>query len=1319
VRIVHFFIDGFGIFHNVTVRDLLPGFTLFVGDNETGKSTCLSFLRDILFGFRDNRTKENNFPALAGGRQGGSITVAGDLYGKAVIERRSGKKGGSVTVTYADERKGSEEELHQILGNTTRELFKNIYAFSLNELQTIDTLDNESVKNVLYSAGIGTAMLSLPKAITGIETKMGDLFKPGGRNPQINQKLFALEAVRTSLRQARTGIELYDAASEALEKKIHEIEMLQEEHRSVNKEKFLIQTYLKLWDNWISLEDLQRELAGLPLVVENFPENGVERLDRELEKLNREKGILSEFVSDRDNLAKEIKAIHVNEKILGETAAIRTLLDKKEGYVFAKENVPVMSEKLELRKRDIFDILNILGKDWTEERILKVDRSLFTREAILKQQKSLETMRSNREETQRIVKSKQEEHETALAAQAQAQKDIERYLDMPAEADEKTILALQQGRDQFASIATDLPQRLRELEEARGELAETIKEISPEWTEANILDFDCSISAQQKVQAHESTQAKATQECVQARTRLESIHIELKNAREQYDAKARELENMEHMHAASRDELAGKKAALRTLKSCVFEQDRLSAEMRHLEERLSDKRQEMTRQGPVENGHSVNLLKPAAFAATILGLAVFGLLAALKAWTMGVVAGGMLVVIGIIIFFVYHNALRKQALQTAQKQAHLSEIEQQVSAMDNQLVEIKGQYAGLSDKIAGLADGLGMDIPIKPGSIDSLETGIDEDVRIADNKKRLFDEAQSLKNHVMQIEQSTEMQAKVVDNSESNLQKAKFDWENYLGTLRLQPGLLPGTVNHIFTKIEAVKTRIKHINEIKERISLMEETKDAYLSFTKNIPSLTGLTGKGLVELLSGVDLFLEENRKIEKERNERRLAEEILEEKKARTKEMESALQEATDRLREVENNEKRAHASWQDWLGGHGFDRELSPDIAIEAFRKIDECIRLIHEKAELTAQIGDKKDSIETYLSMARTVFEKLGEAMPEIQSLMTVIEKLGEDLDETKTNRARKEELFRKIPGIEAKIVLSNEKIAVIENEIYALLKAGNSQGQEEFRTRGRFFAKRTELLNRINEEERALKVISGEDDIAVLKEKLKTLDNTFLNTTHASLSENLDSMETRLNHCRQEKADLSQEISRLASADDISRLRTEEEGLLEEIRLLSRDWACYAIARFLLGEARKQFEQEQQPKVIHDAGTFFQTITNGQYEKIIAPIGEDTIDVIMRDGRRKQPEELSRGTAEQLYLAIRFGYISNFTVNGEKLPVIMDDILVNFDPGRAQQTAKTILKLSETHQVLFFTCHPETVGIFREYNGNIPVYTLQDGIIKSV
>ena len=86
------------------------------------------------------------------------------------------------------------------------------------------------------------------------------------------------------------------------------------------------------------------------------------------------------------------------------------------------------------------------------------------------------------------------------------------------------------------------------------------------------------------------------------------------------------------------------------------------------------------------------------------------------------------------------------------------------------------------------------------------------------------------------------------------------------------------------------------------------------------------------------------------------------------------------------------------------------------------------------------------------------------------------------------------------------------------------------------------------------------------------------------------------------------------------------------------------------------------------------------------------------------GASKQPAELSRGTREQLYLALRFGLIREFGDHSERLPVVVDEALVNFDPGRARLAAESFAELSQTNQVLVFTCHPATADMFAEAAG---------------
>jgi hypothetical protein len=106
------------------------------------------------------------------------------------------------------------------------------------------------------------------------------------------------------------------------------------------------------------------------------------------------------------------------------------------------------------------------------------------------------------------------------------------------------------------------------------------------------------------------------------------------------------------------------------------------------------------------------------------------------------------------------------------------------------------------------------------------------------------------------------------------------------------------------------------------------------------------------------------------------------------------------------------------------------------------------------------------------------------------------------------------------------------------------------------------------------------------------------------------------------------------------------------------------------------------------------------MTLGRYSSVRAVLGENRFEVVMDDSVGKRPEQLSRGTAEQLFLALRFALVEEYCSNTESMPVLLDDVLVNFDPVRARAAAAAVIELSKRHQVIALTCHPDTVTMFQ-------------------
>ena len=186
---------------------------------------------------------------------------------------------------------------------------------------------------------------------------------------------------------------------------------------------------------------------------------------------------------------------------------------------------------------------------------------------------------------------------------------------------------------------------------------------------------------------------------------------------------------------------------------------------------------------------------------------------------------------------------------------------------------------------------------------------------------------------------------------------------------------------------------------------------------------------------------------------------------------------------------------------------------------------------------------------------------------------------------------------------------------------------------------------------------------------------------------------------------------------------LSRLRLRAASLSGTIRGLGLEWSQYALARHLLLEARGRFEKERQPGVIRAASALFSAITGGAWVGIAASLEDSSLRVLPPHGEPVSPEVLSRGTQEQLYLALRLAHIRNHAAQAAALPVIMDDVLVNFDPDRALRTAQTFGDLASSqegspgHQLLYFTCHPHMADMLRKAVPGVGLYVMERGTIR--
>src|SRR5699024_6768751 len=76
-----------------------------------------------------------------------------------------------------------------------------------------------------------------------------------------------------------------------------------------------------------------------------------------------------------------------------------------------------------------------------------------------------------------------------------------------------------------------------------------------------------------------------------------------------------------------------------------------------------------------------------------------------------------------------------------------------------------------------------------------------------------------------------------------------------------------------------------------------------------------------------------------------------------------------------------------------------------------------------------------------------------------------------------------------------------------------------------------------------------------------------------------------------------------------------------------------------------------------------------------------------------------PIELSKGTRDQLYIAIRLA-MGQHTQEKMPFPFIFDDSFVHFDANRTERMIQLMLRVSMEQQVIVFTCKNEIEEIIQ-------------------
>ncbi len=412
-------------------------------------------------------------------------------------------------------------------------------------------------------------------------------------------------------------------------------------------------------------------------------------------------------------------------------------------------------------------------------------------------------------------------------------------------------------------------------------------------------------------------------------------------------------------------------------------------------------------------------------------------------------------------------------------------------------------------------------------------------------------------------------------------------------------------------------------------------------------------------------------------------------------------------DELTRLEHEQRRerdrvaaAHVSvverWRAQLRAAG----VVDDLDVLAWRRRRELVgeaRTLQQQADgLSRQAEEALRSNTTFLTAVQALSARHGVLAGEPVSAMG---SLSHRLESAVSARQRTEDLDRRIADLQCRV---DGEHASRTDALEALERLRDEVGVLDLGELTRAADRSRHALELSDEVERLTDLIRAAapaSELAAVVEEIAGTEPEVLEEVRAAAEQELDLAEGDLREAVTQQAEARQRARDLESSEGAAELHARAQ---EQLTVVAERVERYLVARIqgeVLRRELEAYERKHASPLLDEAGELLQRLTGGRYVAlgITARAGGRGLTIIGADEEQHAPDELSEGTADQVFLALRLAGISSLqeerrAAGAPPLPVVFDDVLMTFDEQRSAAALQVLAELSERWQIIVLSHH---------------------------
>ena len=413
--------------------------------------------------------------------------------------------------------------------------------------------------------------------------------------------------------------------------------------------------------------------------------------------------------------------------------------------------------------------------------------------------------------------------------------------------------------------------------------------------------------------------------------------------------------------------------------------------------------------------------------------------------------------------------------------------------------------------------------------------------------------------------------------------------------------------------------------------------------------------------------------------------------------------LPDAQSRLQSRQRQLDAWQSDWDSATSSFAANVDRTPTVVLEMVSQIGDLCHQKRERDILAKRIHSISVDEASYREKVLQLAKAVGMESSESAETHSIVRELIGQLRKEQASLSKRATIDQQMQETEQQLASATQHQSQCDIGLAKLCAEAMCDDAAQLVETERRSRQRRELETAQENLQEQLRLLAGKETLEVFVGKAEEQEPGLLDIEIEQCQHRVDDLNERLAEAQREVGALKHELERIDGGDRAAELNQSIQLLAGDLNRDAEEYARLRVAAMILRQSIDHYRNENQGPVLKYAQEIFSGLTCGEYHGLRVDYdakGKLTLFGVRdpKDTDGVPANVMSTGTADALYLSLRLASLRHQMSHGAKIPLIVDDCLVQLDDVRAGAALSALSALSTETQVILFTHHQHLLDL---------------------